>query len=114
MKCKGRRIVSYESALTLSIAGINVELVGMSPMPLPVRSRRRDDALWHDLFAAAGQRSQARNLQELGVYSVMVPAPFYLYIHAHPLKAGLVASPAQWPFSNSQEWVETRSRMAWS
>jgi putative transposase len=27
------------------------------------------------------------------------------YIHANPVKAGLVASPEQWSFSNFQEWI---------
>jgi uncharacterized protein len=36
------------------------------PMPLPVRSRRYDDAFWHELFGAGGKRSEAQNLKELG------------------------------------------------
>ena len=31
------------------------------------------------------------------------------YIHANPVKARLVESPEQWPFSNFQEWVGTRA-----
>lgn len=27
------------------------------------------------------------------------------YIHANPVKAGLVASPEMWPYSNYQEWI---------
>jgi len=30
------------------------------------------------------------------------------YIHANPVKASLVASPEQWPFSNYQEWIGSR------
>jgi len=30
------------------------------------------------------------------------------YIHANPVKAGLVASPEQWPFSNFREWIGSR------
>ena len=30
------------------------------------------------------------------------------YIHANPVKDGLVASPEQWPFSNYQEWIGSR------
>ena len=30
------------------------------------------------------------------------------YIHANPVKAGLVASPEQWPFSNFREWIGLR------
>jgi len=30
------------------------------------------------------------------------------YIHANPVKAGLVASPELWPFSNYREWVGSR------
>jgi putative transposase len=30
------------------------------------------------------------------------------YIHANPVKAGLVASPEQWPYSNFQEWIGSR------
>jgi hypothetical protein len=36
------------------------------PMPLPVRSRRYDDAFWHELFGGADKRSEAQNLKELG------------------------------------------------
>ena len=37
------------------------------PMPLPVKSRRYDDAFWDDLLArGGGKRSQAQNLKELG------------------------------------------------
>ncbi|MBN2146163.1 MAG: transposase [Anaerolineales bacterium] len=31
------------------------------------------------------------------------------YIHANPVKDGLVAKPADWPYSNYQEWVGTRA-----
>jgi REP element-mobilizing transposase RayT len=31
------------------------------------------------------------------------------YIHANPVKAGLVASPELWPFSNFREWIGTRT-----
>ncbi|MBN1888164.1 MAG: transposase [Thermoflexales bacterium] len=30
------------------------------------------------------------------------------YIHANPVKAGLVADAAEWPYSNYLEWVEQR------
>jgi uncharacterized protein len=36
------------------------------PMPLPVRSRRYDENFWKELFGAAGKRSEAQNLKELG------------------------------------------------
>jgi hypothetical protein len=37
------------------------------PMPLPVKSRRYDDAFWDELLAKGGsKRSQAQNLKELG------------------------------------------------
>jgi len=36
------------------------------PMPLPVRSRRYDDAFWKDLFAGSTRRSKEQNLKELG------------------------------------------------
>ncbi|MGD0753183.1 MAG: hypothetical protein ABSA23_17480 [Anaerolineales bacterium] len=36
------------------------------PMPLPVRSRRYDEAFWQELFRAGGKRSEAQNLKELG------------------------------------------------
>ena len=36
------------------------------PMPLPVRSRRYDDEFGHELFGAAGKRSEAQNLKDLG------------------------------------------------
>jgi DNA helicase HerA-like ATPase len=37
------------------------------PMPLPVKSRRYDQAFWDDLLAkGSGKRSQAQNLKELG------------------------------------------------
>jgi putative transposase len=31
------------------------------------------------------------------------------YIHANPVKAGLVAFPEQWLFSNYREWIGTRA-----
>jgi len=31
------------------------------------------------------------------------------YIHSNPVKAGLVSSPEQWPFSNFQEWIGLRA-----
>jgi putative transposase len=31
------------------------------------------------------------------------------YIHANPVKAGLVSSPEQWPFSFFQEWIGLRA-----
>jgi putative transposase len=31
------------------------------------------------------------------------------YIHGNPVKAGLVADPAEWPYSNYREWIEARS-----
>jgi DNA helicase HerA-like ATPase len=36
------------------------------PMPLPVRSRRYDEAFWQELFGVGGKRSEAQNLKELG------------------------------------------------
>jgi hypothetical protein len=31
------------------------------------------------------------------------------YLHLNPVAAGLVAHPAEWPYSNYLEWVEARS-----
>jgi len=36
------------------------------PMPLPVRSRRYDDAFWKELLGGSGKKSEAQNLKELG------------------------------------------------
>jgi hypothetical protein len=38
------------------------------PMPLPVKSRRYDDAFWKELLGASagGKKSEAQNLKELG------------------------------------------------
>jgi DNA helicase HerA-like ATPase len=36
------------------------------PMPLPVKSRRYDDAFWDELLGKGGRRSPAQNLKELG------------------------------------------------
>ena len=36
------------------------------PMPLPVRSRRYDDAFWKELLGGGGKKSEAQNLKELG------------------------------------------------
>jgi DNA helicase HerA-like ATPase len=36
------------------------------PMPLPVKSRRYDDAFWKELLGGGGKKSEAQNLQELG------------------------------------------------
>ncbi|MBI5842188.1 MAG: ATP-binding protein [Chloroflexi bacterium] len=36
------------------------------PMPLPVRSRRYDDAFWKELLGGGGKRSEGQNLKELG------------------------------------------------
>jgi DNA helicase HerA-like ATPase len=36
------------------------------PMPLPVRSRRYDDAFWKDLLGGKERRSEAENLKDLG------------------------------------------------
>jgi len=36
------------------------------PMPLPVRSRRYDEAFWQELQGAGGKNSEAQNLKELG------------------------------------------------
>jgi len=36
------------------------------PMPLPVKSRRYDDAFWKELFGGGGKKSEAQNLKELG------------------------------------------------
>ncbi|MBP8972321.1 MAG: transposase [Anaerolineae bacterium] len=33
------------------------------------------------------------------------------YIHANPVKDGLVADPADWPYSNYLEWIEERQGM---
>ena len=43
-----------------------LQLVWGVPMPLPVRSRGCDDIFWRELFGAAGKRSEAQNLKELG------------------------------------------------
>jgi hypothetical protein len=34
------------------------------PMPLPVRSRRYDDAFWKEM--GGGKKSEAQNMKELG------------------------------------------------
>ncbi len=31
------------------------------------------------------------------------------YVHLNPVTAGLVSDPAEWPYSNYLEWIETRS-----
>ena len=31
------------------------------------------------------------------------------YIHANPVKAGLVNNPEEWPYSNYQEWIGIRN-----
>jgi hypothetical protein len=36
------------------------------PMPLPVRSRRYDDAFWQDLLGKKDKPSMEKNLKELG------------------------------------------------
>jgi DNA helicase HerA-like ATPase len=36
------------------------------PMPLPVKSRRYDDAFWKELLGGGGKKSEAQNLKELG------------------------------------------------
>ncbi len=36
------------------------------PMPLPVRSRRYDDAFWRELFGAGGKKDEAQIMKELG------------------------------------------------
>ncbi|MCX6057586.1 MAG: ATP-binding protein [Chloroflexi bacterium] len=36
------------------------------PMPLPVKSRRYDDAFWKELLGSGGKKSEAQNLKELG------------------------------------------------
>ncbi|MBL8077800.1 MAG: ATP-binding protein [Anaerolineales bacterium] len=36
------------------------------PMPLPVRSRRYDEAFWKELLGGSGKKSEAQNLKELG------------------------------------------------
>ena len=35
------------------------------------------------------------------------------YIHANPVLAGLVASPAGWPYSNYLEWIQARPGTLW-
>jgi putative transposase len=35
------------------------------------------------------------------------------YIHANPVKAGLVSTPEEWPFSNFREWIGMRSGTFW-
>jgi DNA helicase HerA-like ATPase len=36
------------------------------PMPLPVKSRRYDDAFWKELLGGGARKSEAQNLKELG------------------------------------------------
>ena len=36
------------------------------PIPLPVKSRRYDDAFWKELLGGSGKKSEAQNLKELG------------------------------------------------
>ncbi|MGA2502665.1 MAG: ATP-binding protein [Anaerolineales bacterium] len=36
------------------------------PMPLPVKSRRYDDAFWRELFGAGGNKDEAQIMKELG------------------------------------------------
>lgn len=35
------------------------------------------------------------------------------YIHANPVKAGLVVSPEQWDFSNYREWIGSHAGVLW-
>jgi len=36
------------------------------PMPLPVKSRRYDDAFWKSLLGGNGRKSKEENIKELG------------------------------------------------
>jgi len=36
------------------------------PMPLPVKSRRYDDAFWKELLGGGAKKSEMQNLKELG------------------------------------------------
>lgn len=36
------------------------------PMPLPVKSRRYDEAFWKELLGGGARRSKEQNLKELG------------------------------------------------
>ena len=48
-------------------AGREVLLLGWGvPMPLPVKSRRYDEAFWKELLGGGGKKSEAQNLKELG------------------------------------------------
>ena len=59
------------------------------------------------------QQRRSGTLFEGRAKSVLVDADEYVlhlcrYIHLNPVKAGLVADPGEWPYSNYLEWVERR------
>ena len=66
-------------------------------------------------YAQAFNRQQGRSgtLFEARAKSVLVDTDEYVlhlcrYIHLNPVRAGLVAHPGEWPYSNYLEWVERR------
>jgi REP element-mobilizing transposase RayT len=59
------------------------------------------------------QQGRTGTLFEGRAKSVLVDSDEYIihlcrYIHLNPVAAGLVAHPAEWPYSNYLEWVERR------
>jgi len=57
--------------------------------------------------------TQAFNKQQGRAKNILVDTDEYIvhlcrYIHLNPVKAGLVAHPGEWPYSNYLEWVERR------
>ena len=60
------------------------------------------------------QQGRSGTLFEGRAKSILVDTEGYAlylcrYIHLNPVKAGLVAHPGEWPYSNYLEWVERRS-----
>jgi len=59
------------------------------------------------------QQGRSGTLFEGRAKSILVDTDEYVlhlcrYIHLNPVKAGLVAYPGEWPYSNYLEWVEQR------
>ena len=59
------------------------------------------------------QRRRSGTLFEGRAKSILVDTDEYVlhlcrYIHLNPVRAGLVARPEQWPYSNYLEWLERR------
>jgi REP element-mobilizing transposase RayT len=65
------------------------------------------------VLAVNNQQGRSGTLFEGRFRDVQVDKEGYLihlcrYIHANPVKAGLVADPGEWPYSNYLEWVRER------